>query len=178
MLVQARAGFSGVAHFDFCSVAEMEQKAPLGAFDLACCTETLEHVRNPGEILDQLIARLRPGGLLLVSVPIEIGPALLIKQAGRFVANRKRTYGYETYTLGELVLAGVLRDTESFPNSHNGGEGLGNPMTGHRGFDFRKVEKLVRDRAEVERTLFSPVPMLGPAFNSTVLWLARRGSCP
>ena len=40
-----------------------------GSFDLVVSWHTLEHMRNPGEALDEMVRVLRPGGHLLVSVP-------------------------------------------------------------------------------------------------------------
>jgi SAM-dependent methyltransferase len=47
------------------------ETAPLtpGSFDLIVSWHTLEHMRDPGLILDQAIKLLRPDGTLLVSVP-------------------------------------------------------------------------------------------------------------
>jgi SAM-dependent methyltransferase len=38
-------------------------------FDVAICTQVLEHVREPGLVLDELARALRPGGQLFVSAP-------------------------------------------------------------------------------------------------------------
>ena len=40
-------------------------------FDAILCLEVLEHLSHYREILDQLWRRLRPGGLLLLSVPVK-----------------------------------------------------------------------------------------------------------
>jgi len=41
----------------------------LGLFDVAICADVLEHLRDPGAVLRRIEGRLRPGGLLLVSIP-------------------------------------------------------------------------------------------------------------
>jgi SAM-dependent methyltransferase len=38
-------------------------------FDVAICNAVLEHVRNPHEVMDELHRVLRPGGLLVLTVP-------------------------------------------------------------------------------------------------------------
>jgi SAM-dependent methyltransferase len=44
------------------------------SFEAVACFQTLEHVPDPGGLLKDLIARLAPGGLLIVAVPNEDGP--------------------------------------------------------------------------------------------------------
>ena len=40
-----------------------------GSYDLALALDVLEHVTDPAEFLSRIVARLRPGGTALVSVP-------------------------------------------------------------------------------------------------------------
>lgn len=40
-----------------------------GGFDLACAFDVLEHIEDDGAALDQWISWLRPGGVMLLSVP-------------------------------------------------------------------------------------------------------------
>jgi SAM-dependent methyltransferase len=42
---------------------------PDGSIDLALCTEVLEHVLEPTELLNEVRRCLRPGGRLLMTVP-------------------------------------------------------------------------------------------------------------
>ena len=43
-----------------------------GSFDWVLCTETLEHVTEPGRVVDELARVLRPGGRLCVTVPFSL----------------------------------------------------------------------------------------------------------
>jgi SAM-dependent methyltransferase len=45
----------------------------LGGLDLVVCTEVLEHVADPGQVLAELHRVLRPGGELLITVPFVAG---------------------------------------------------------------------------------------------------------
>ena len=47
--------------------------ADLGDLDLVVCTEVLEHVADPGQVLAELHRVLRPGGALLLTVPFVAG---------------------------------------------------------------------------------------------------------
>ncbi len=41
----------------------------LGAYDVVCLMDVLEHIEQPGPFLDAALAHLKPGGHLLVNVP-------------------------------------------------------------------------------------------------------------
>jgi hypothetical protein len=49
----------------------------------------------------------------------------------------------------------------------------GATSSGHKGFDFRDVERELRDRMDVRRTVYSPFPAFGALLNSTVMWRCR-----
>ena len=107
---------------------------------------------------------------MIISVPIELGPSLLVKQVGRYLANLKGGYGYERYSPSELFSAAILWDTNSFPSSHS----LNETNKGHKGFDYRKLEKLLQDKVKIERRIFSPFPWFGNLLNSTVIWICKN----
>jgi len=109
----------------------------------------------------------------LITVPIEVGPSLVGKQVGRYLAGLRRPYGYERYRLPELFSAAVLWNARAFASSHTQLDATG---TGHKGFDFRDIERALRQRMDIERTVFSPFPPLGPLLNSTVMWRCRTRS--
>src|SRR5206468_1481644 len=46
-----------------------DPRFPRSAFDVVSLVEVLEHVREPGRLLDQACAFLRPGGLLFGTTP-------------------------------------------------------------------------------------------------------------
>jgi ubiquinone/menaquinone biosynthesis C-methylase UbiE len=53
-------------------------------FDCVICTETLEHVPNDRTILSELTRVLRPGGVLVISVPDEHSERLLWRLSPRY----------------------------------------------------------------------------------------------
>jgi len=53
-------------------IADLEQGIPAevgGGYDIIVMADVLEHVRNPGRILDEARGRLRAGGSVIVSIP-------------------------------------------------------------------------------------------------------------
>jgi SAM-dependent methyltransferase len=141
--------------------------------DVALCTETLEHVPDPRVLIETMVRYVRPGGEIIVTVPIEVGPSLVLKQFGRYLANRKGAYGSESYSAHELVSASLFWDTSSFPSSHTDPAATG---CGHKGFDFRVIEAMFAPAVEVVERVFTPFPPLGPFANSTVMWRGRVSS--
>src|SRR5438132_4530959 len=49
--------------------AKLAQHFPAGVYDAVICADVLEHLRDPGRILDQLSGLLGPGGRILLSIP-------------------------------------------------------------------------------------------------------------
>ena len=117
----------------------------------------------------------RPGATVLITVPIEVGPSLVGKQVGRFLAGLRRPYGYEPYRLRELFSAAVLWNTRVFDSSHTAPDAA---ETGHKGFDFRDVQRELESRMDILQTVYSPFPALGSLVNSTVMWRCRTRLTP
>ena len=57
---------------DFVSSAE-HMPIPSGSFDYAICTELLEHVTSPTGVMKEISRILKPGGKVIVTVPMIIG---------------------------------------------------------------------------------------------------------
>lgn len=170
MLSLCQETLANIPGFQFCLPDAIASIVPPHSCDLLLCTETLEHVDNPKEIIDSILSYCQPGAKVLISVPVEIGPPLVVKQIGRYLANLKGHYGYEKYTPKELFSAAVLWDVNSFPSSHS------QPFTGfraHKGFDYRKIKALLAERITLEKQVFTPFPVLGNLLNSTVFWLGQ-----
>jgi SAM-dependent methyltransferase len=112
-------------------------------YDLISCLETLEHVGDLRCAIRNLSDALAPGGLLLISVPVEIG----FWGTAKFLA--KRSLGYS------------LKELPGHPSSWLYLRKLlsGAPMSGlrdvrsgwstHFGFDYRDVESEIR-RCDLE----------------------------
>src|SRR3954469_3675025 len=49
--------------------ATLADHFPAGAYDAIVCADVLEHLRDPGRVLDQLTPLLAPGGRVLISIP-------------------------------------------------------------------------------------------------------------
>jgi len=69
----APAGLPGAEKYvDELVTADLDQGLPdgvTGPFELVVAADTLEHVRNPAQLLRQMAATLAPGGRMIVSLP-------------------------------------------------------------------------------------------------------------
>lgn len=151
---------------------------PEGGFGLVTCMEVLEHC--PPEAVEQVIASLRrlvaADGAVVVSVPVETGPTLLVKQAARALAGLRGVSGYrdrERYAPGELarmVLAGAATAIPRPVYETRFASGAPNRYHGHKGFNWRILAARLRRDFHLREVRFSPFDPLGALLNSQV-WM-------
>lgn len=142
------------------ALAELES----GSFDKVCCLEVLEHLpaRLQQESLAAMARLVKPSGLVLVSVPIEIGAGSLFKNVAR-LALRQTHDGTSLSTIGRAALG--------LPVSREGGD----YMPSHLGFDHRELEKQFAPSGLVlQRRDYSPFPPFGTVVNSQIFYLLAR----
>jgi SAM-dependent methyltransferase len=163
----------------FMPTTDLAAPAHAGAYDVVTCMEVLEHCLDPERVrvLDDLRRLAAPDGRIVISVPIEIGPALLGKQFFRAVAAWRGHGDYkhrETYSPGELLSAALARP--NLVRAEYTVEGPSGPFRycGHKGFDWRVLEREIRERFVAERRLFTPLGPLGPILNSQVWFLCAQ----
>jgi 2-polyprenyl-3-methyl-5-hydroxy-6-metoxy-1,4-benzoquinol methylase len=152
-------------------------RAEAGGWDAVTCMEVLEHCLETERrrVLDELRGLASPRGFVVVSVPIEVGPSLAGKQFFRALAGLRRLGDYahrERYSASEMAksVMGWPLVREVFTGSGPNGPYL---YHGHKGFDFRVLEREFRERFIVAERLFTPIRWLGPVLNSQV-WLIGR----
>jgi hypothetical protein len=145
----------------FTSLAEIARLAP---FSLITLFETIEHLSND-ELDSFLIFATRvmnPNGGILISAPIEIGPALIFKDLNRFTLRGKRSEHQPT----ELLRAAIF----GIPAQR-----ASDIKTSHRGFDFRQAcDDLVGRGWRVDILDYGPLPIGTWYGNSQVYLWAQR----
>jgi 2-polyprenyl-3-methyl-5-hydroxy-6-metoxy-1,4-benzoquinol methylase len=116
--------------------------------DILTSLEVCEHLTDAElqEFIDLGRKVLTPEGRLLVSVPIEIGPAVLAKEISRCILHRRHL----EMSVSELLKAAILgipaRRAEDRKSSH-------------RGFDWRNIRRILAETFPCEHIEFSPLPM-------------------
>jgi hypothetical protein len=140
---------------------------------MAVLEHCLENERR--RVIDALAGLLAPGGIAIVSVPIETGPSLAGKQFFRALAGLRRLGDYkhrERYS-ASVMLRGVFgRPVARVPVERVGPEGAYR-YYGHKGFDYRDVESELAARFRIAATRFTPIPIAGPLLNSQAWFVCR-----
>lgn len=150
---------------------------PAHAWDVVTCMEVLEHCLEDERrrVIGVLADQLAPRGIAIVSVPIEIGPSLAGKQFFRALAGLRRLGDYhyrERYSPAEMLRGVFGRPVARVPVERVGPEG---PYRyyGHKGFDYRDVERELAARFTIVSRRFTPIPIAGPLLNSQAWFVCR-----
>jgi SAM-dependent methyltransferase len=166
---------AGLTNLRFCTIGELDGSHD-ATYDVVTCMETLEHCTAPVvEIVLRDLARLvAPDGRVVISVPIEIGPAFVLKYALRKAAAWRGLSDYrhyESYSVRNalrMVFAGkntvVERPVYGPPDA---------PSHSHYGFNWRALRERVRAHLVVEHTRFSPLGFLGGLLSSQAWFVCR-----
>ena len=171
-----RERFAARPQVAFIAQEDLEAPSWKNHFDAVVCMEVFEHVCEPDRYLDLIHAVLRPGGRLLLSVPVETGLTLLLKQMVRRVAGWRRIGEYQytlAYTWGELLRGVFAGRRQHIPRvTHRTLEGM--PFHCHKGFNWRTLQERIERRFTVDRISVSPVSWLPPGVSSQVWFEARK----
>ncbi len=136
-----------------------------GPFDVITIFETIEHLdeRELLEFLDRANEILTADGKILISAPIEIGPALLMKEITRCFLHKRRPEN----NLLELLLASFF----GLPAKR-----AVNVKNSHKGFDFRDVIHFLECHfGPIKIASYGPLPIRTWYGNSQVyFWLTKK----
>jgi 2-polyprenyl-3-methyl-5-hydroxy-6-metoxy-1,4-benzoquinol methylase len=129
------------------------------------CLEVLEHLRSADQAaaLADFERVLVPGGRVVVSVPIEIGPPALFKNVIRVAVDQPhRGITARNVALSVLGLTSRVERDEDEPY-----------IASHVGFDYRDLRHVIRESGFSVETRYSPFRLLGPLLNSQVFFVLR-----
>src|SRR3989442_1301364 len=160
----------------FVPVNELELPEHRGSYDLVVCMEVLEHVLDIRPILDSFDRLLASKGSLLITVPVETGLPLVVKQMVRTIAGWRGIGDYPgttSYTLKEWW-AGIFagRRQHLARPTHRAMDG--SCFHDHKGFNWMALRESVAGWFDIERTVSSPLMWLPPQLASQVCLLARK----
>lgn len=134
---------------------------PNHGFDVVASLETLEHVYDMPRAVAEFQRVLKPGGALIVTVPIERGLSILLKQG----VSKLCFGGYRgSYTWAELWNAAI-----------GNMEAVERPsLSSHKGFDYQTVIDEIQARFVDVRVCGLPFKPFGAWFNTQMLVSAKK----
>jgi hypothetical protein len=140
------------------SATEESIYAELGTPDILAALETLEHIPEHDVVrIVEHIGRLAPR-YFVASVPVEVGPAIWIKNVGSFLVGYARAKGRPW---SQVFWAGLYQLDRLPPHG-----------TGHAGFDWRWLAHTIRHNMRIKQVLKSPLSFLPPAVAFSVMFVA------
>lgn len=145
------------------------------AFDYITCLGVLEHMPLPERqaFYDLCQDTLSPVGRVLIDVPVEVGPTLLVKNLGRLLLKgREKEYGWSE--LCRIAAGGTTYDPARFDPSDKR-----TWIHDHKGFDYRLLRRELRYRFSVTGERTTPLPVLpAPIGNQEIFFTVRRREVP
>ena len=151
------------AKFDGYEVLDEVNSIPDASADVITCLEVCEHLSD--EETAQFIAfvesKLALNGRLLVTVPIMMGPALLVKEATRSLLFRRLPDTGARDLVAASLLAQVPPRAENIKNSH-------------RGYDWRRTRRILQNHFSLQKIEFSPLRGWGWYGNSQAMMVWKR----
>lgn len=167
-----RAGLS------FISSRELQNSQHLGFYDAVICMEVLEHAIDPQALLRLFFSLLAPGAVLLISVPVETGLPVIVKQTVRRIAGWRGIGDYPgttAYRWSELLRSLFAGETQHIERPVIQSED-GRQWHDHKGFNWMRLRTLIKEDFVLERVLSSPLAGLSPHLASQAWFLAHKRS--
>ncbi len=154
----ARARYGELSNFHIHHGSALEASHLLQGADVILALETLEHIpENQVVRLVEAIAAARPK-LFLCSVPVEIGPAIWLKNVGSLLSGYMR---HQEYSWRETFWAGLYRLDKLPPHS-----------VYHKGFDWRWLAQTIRHNLKIVQLKKLPLGFLPAALAFSVFFVA------
>lgn len=138
------------------------------SFDYILCLSVLEHMPLPERIAFYEVCKetLTADGRILIDVPVEIGPTLLIKAVARRLL-KGRDKEYTTWELFRLSLGALTFDASRFDPTDRR-----TWIHHHRGFDYRLLRDEVAARFHLTSAVATPISALPAPFGNQEIFLA------
>lgn len=130
-------------------------------FDISVCQETMEHLplKDLHTYLDRLSKATKT--YCFISVPNEKGMVFLAKHIGKTLTQKKREV--EEFTYAELFYSTIGNMKKVERNE-----------TGHKGFDYKDLQKSIEQYFEIIETTALPFTALPVSLNFTVGFVCKK----
>ena len=169
-----RLRYRSEPRLQFVQVSDLDSRDHRRRYDAVFCMEVFEHVVDWEPALARLSEVLAPGGTLIISVPVEIGLPLIVKQLVRRIAGWQKIGHYpgtSSYSPREMVRSLFAGAAQHIPRPvFDFGD---RPFHDHKGFNWMVLKNRLERDYIIERVLASPFSWLGPHL-ATQAWLIAR----
>ena len=156
----ARERYGGEEGFAICQAGIGEQLDLIERCDLILGLESFEHILEPE--VEQVVETIGRAEFqkLLITVPNELGPAIVLKNVGSLLMGYMR---HKEYRWRDTYHAAIYAADKLPPHTN-----------GHIGFDWRWLERTLRQHVEVSRITTSPWPWVPRALSPSIGFLCER----
>ena len=172
---ECRQRYGDEPRLQFVQVKDLAHADHAGRYDAVFCMEVFEHVVDWEPELERIERLLVRGGTLVVSVPVETGLPLLVKQTVRRIAGWRKIGHYpgtSPYSFRELSASVFAGDTQHIerPIFSSGGA----PFHDHKGFNWMVLKQRLVRQFDLERVMASPFSSLAPRLATQAWFVLRR----
>jgi hypothetical protein len=155
----ARSRYIGYPNFQIIHDAAENALGLLERADVLVALETLEHIPEHEVVrITEAIAAAKPD-FFVCSVPVEIGPAVWLKNVGSLVTGYMR---HKEYAWAETFWAGLYQLDKLPPHG-----------VGHKGFDWRWLAQTIRHNMQIRTIRYFPFAFLPAALAFSVFMVAQ-----
>ena len=155
----AKARHQNNSNFKIIEGTAEKELSKITDVDIVLALETFEHI--PEHLVVRIIeeiAKMQPK-LLVCSVPVEIGPAIWLKNIGSFLTGYIR---HKEYTWRETFWAGLGKLDKLPPHG-----------IGHKGFDWRWLAQTIRHNVKIKEIKKFPLNFIPAGLSTSVFFIAK-----
>lgn len=168
-LAEAKQNLSAVDRVEFLQNIDT---IPEGTMDVVFCLEVFEHLPadETTQALGQIFSLLKPGGVVVVGVPVEIGVPALYKGVFRM----SRRYGAFDANIRNVLQSFICKPPSDRPTVEMA-PGF-NLYPQHVGFNFLDLKKTLAKHFKLRKSVSSPFETFGSWIMPEVYFVAEKTS--
>lgn len=140
---------------------------PSGSFSLVTAFEVLEHLPLPERLSFYRLLKTQTAGArdVLIEVPVEFGPILLVKAVGRMILKGRAA----EYSRRQLLRTGFLGKVDDHHGRYDADD-TRSFISPHQGFDIRRLRTELEELGEIVAVRRSPFRVLPTSMNQCVIF--------
>jgi SAM-dependent methyltransferase len=167
LLEEARENLSKIYNIEFCQDVNQISESTI---DIVYCLEVFEHlpIKETLDALEKIYKILKPGGTLIIGVPVEVGIPAFYK--GIFRMSRR-------HGVFDTSPRNILLSLIGFPPKNRPIDEISPGFRFHyyhTGFDYRDFKKTLNTKFKLSNTSTSPMQIFGPLLMPEIYFVANK----